>query len=267
MLEYVLFLIREDQMEDDMQSSMIRTQSEIGKIFIAQGTLVIASLRAFRNRFAESISPGEVDLIFSAAERETAERFEGALKDAHEKGVLKGAQRRANNFKATVASGKVDMAFNLVNQRADKYATKVAAAKVTAINESTRKTLNEMITRGFREGVSHTAMERAIRNRFHEFQAGKPQKHIKSRAHLVTVTEYRDAYEEGHHQMAQEMMHEGFIVEKYWQTSEDDVVSDGCAENQDYGWIKEDDLFPSGNQHSPRFPGCRCNTLHRIREA
>ena len=110
-------------------------------------------------------------------------------------------------------------------------------------------------------------MAKEIRDKFSEFSVPKPQLHIKDRAELVSVTETANAYGEGNMAFAQDLQSKGLTMVKAWQTVGDDRVSDGCQENQDAGWIGVDEMFPSGDDHEPRFPGCRCACLYDTRVA
>ena len=44
--------------------------------------------------------------------------------------------------------------------------------------------------------------------------------------------------------------------QKHWVTQGDDVVSLDCLDNEDAGWIKVADLFPSGRDTIPQHPNC-----------
>ena len=89
--------------------------------------------------------------------------------------------------------------------------------------------------------------------------------HIRNRAELIAVTEAAEAYETGNRLVIDEMTAVGLEMEMSWSTVGDERVSEGCIANAAVGWIPVDQLFPSGHQHPPRFPGCRCATLYRRR--
>ena len=153
--------------------------------------------------------------------------------------------------------------FDLDHPRAVEYLEKHAAEAVTQINDTTRDRIGNIVTQGLDEGWSYQKMADEIENRFEEFAVGRPQEHIRSRAEHVAVTETANAYESGLNEVAGEMKKQGLEMEKYWENVGDNKVSDGCQENTNAGWIPYDESFPSGDQHSPRFPGCRCSILYR----
>lgn len=153
--------------------------------------------------------------------------------------------------------------FGLRNPRAVEYISRVGAALVTKIDETTRDYIRTVVTRGVREGQSYNEMAKAITERYRQFAVGLPQKHIDSRAHLVAVTEVGQAYSHGNYLVGEGLRDHGLKMEKAWSTMGDDRVSDGCRENEAAGWIPFDDAFPSGHLRPLRFPGCRCDLLLR----
>jgi len=82
-------------------------------------------------------------------------------------------------------------------------------------------------------------------------------------ANGVIVQNCGNAYSEGAYQAGDKLNQSGITMEKSWLTSRDDRVSDGCAENEDAGWIGFYDAFPSGHQHPLRHPGCRCSLMQQ----
>ena len=158
----------------------------------------------------------------------------------------------------------IDISFTLKNQQAVKWLENYGAVEVSKIDLTTKEYLNTIITNAMDTGQSYSETARQIKSRFNEFAIGQPQKHIRSRAELVAVTECGNAYEEANLIQSQSLQTAGLPMEKYWSTIGDDRVSDGCAENEGVGWIPLDDVFPSGDMRPLRFPGCRCGLLTRM---
>ena len=150
---------------------------------------------------------------------------------------------------------------SLPNLRAQSYAEKHAAEAVTNINDTTRKEIASIVSKGVASGASYNDIAKSIKSKFEEFAVPMPQKHIANRAVLVAVTELANAYCEGNNQVGQYLQDSGLQMMKAWQTLDDDRVSDGCNKNEQAGWILFKDKFPSGDIHPPRFPGCRCDYL------
>ena len=154
---------------------------------------------------------------------------------------------------------------DLKNPRAVRAIRDRAAAAVTEIDATTRDEISRIVAKGMEEGYNYQKVARQIVAKYDEFGVGKPQAHIRNRAELIAVTEAAEAYETGNRLVIDEMTAVGLVMEMSWSTVGDARVSDGCIANAAVGWIPVDQLFPSGHQHPPRFPGCRCATLYRRR--
>jgi uncharacterized protein with gpF-like domain len=166
-----------------------------------------------------------------------------------------------------LADAGVALSFTLKNPRAVAYLREYGAQRVTMINETTRQYIKTVITQGVEEGWSYDKTAKAITERYSEFAVGKPQQHIKSRSHLISITEAGEAYVEGNMEVAQDLEAAGLTMMKKWSTVGDSRVSDGCRENAAVGWIPLNQAFPSGHQRPLRFPGCRCDLLTKRADA
>ena len=132
-----------------------------------------------------------------------------------------------------------------------------------SINRTTQNYINTQIRHAIDEGWSYDRTAKAITARFEEFAIGKPQLHIRSRAHLVAVTETGNIYEEANFQTSRELEGMGLEQEKFWSNIGDDRVSKGCLRNTADGWIPLKQPFTSNHQKPLRFPGCRCTAYYR----
>jgi len=162
-----------------------------------------------------------------------------------------------------IADMAIPLSFNLAHPRATAYLRDYGARLISGINNTTKQTIHDILVRGSEQGWGYDKTARAINTRFEEFAIGKPQEHIRSRGHLVAITETGNAYEEAGWQAGMQMQERGILMEKFWNNVGDDRVSDGCLANTAVGWIPIDQPFPSGHQHPLRFPGCRCSLLKR----
>jgi len=234
-----------------------------GLYFRRQGRLFLAQFELFRNRFSESVSDEEIRRILQQIQPSIEKDLKVELMTALDISMVKAAGRLLNS----VGLVDIDISFALTNLRAVGFLERHAAELIKGVDETTKGTIAKIVTRGVEEGYSYDKVARHISSRFTEFRIGKPQLHIKSRAHLVAVTENRMAYEAGNMEAAQFVKKQGLTMEKSWMDSGDDLVSDGCLENSAAGWIGIDEAFPSGDDMSPRFPGCRCDILYRRRGA
>lgn len=208
----------------------------------------------------EASAPPAIEGALEAAYQATLAEFLGPIETAAAAAIDAAAQHRVAEF-------GIDYAFDLKNPRAIAAIKDRAAAAVANIDATTRDEIARIITQGMEEGYNYQKVARQIVAKYEEFGLGKPQAHIRNRAELIAVTEAAEAYETGNRLVIDEMTAVGLEMEKQWSTVGDDRVSAGCRENSQAGWIPVDQPFPSGHQHAPRFPGCRCAILYRRRPA
>lgn len=232
------------------------------KVFRAQGRAFIAALNhragVLGGRIQEAasdITPPNWEAIYNRIAADTA-IMELAIQAGIDTALPIGAQH-------TMADFSVAGRFDLANPRAAAYLETHAAEAVTQINGVTKEKMRAIITRGVAEGRSYDSIAREIRDSFEGFSTPKPQQHIRSRAHLVAVTEAGNAYEAGSRSVADDLKAAGLQMEKSWLTVGDTRVDPNCASNEGAGWIDLDDDFPSGVQQPLDHPACRCTMLMR----
>lgn len=229
--------------------------------FKRQGELLAKLLAKEKSRFSEAIEDLDWwEAYLAAAQLRTLRLFVGPIDRAARKALLAGALH-------VLADTGVAMSFSLQNPRAVAWLQDYGAQRVTKINETTRQYIKTVITEGVERGWSYDQMARAIIERYREFAVGRPQQHIKSRAHLIATTEVGEAYCEGNLQMAQMLQDAGFVMEKRWQTVGDDRVSAVCRGNEAQGWIALNLPFQSGHMRPLAHPACRCDCLYRRQPA
>jgi len=275
---YIVFLEAVKHSLKVKQRERIERRLELAmrKAFNEQGKQFVRGLSKFRNQFGEaaqvaspfgddqrvkldeSILPTEWMFVFHNVAQKTVSLFEKPIDAAVQAALKSGAAQM-------IADVDMGLSFDLKNPRAVKYLDQYAAKQVTNINETTRDYLNTIMTESANEGWSYSKTAEAIIERFKEFQIGKPQEHIDSRAHLIAVTETGNAYVEGNLIVAKDLQDAGIEMEKSWSTVGDDKVSEGCQNNEAAGWIAIDQAFPSGHMRPLRFPGCRCDLLTRVK--
>lgn len=242
-----------------------RTQRALAAAFRKQGRVFVRKLRALRDDWPviqEAIAqqltfPGWEQAWYEAA-AETAGDMEGAIAGAVKFAMTAGGVALYRDMLLAAA-------FDLDNPLAVNYIREHGAKLISGINYTSESYIRTVIGDGLQKGWSYDKLADALLDRFDEFAIGKPQKHIESRAHLISVTEIGNAYEAGNGIVAKNLEDAGLEMEKSWLTVGDDRVSDGCAENQAQGWIPRSEPFLSGHMQPLRFPGCRCAALYRRR--
>lgn len=238
-----------------------KLERQLKGIFSAQGRITVKNFVQLRSKFVEAeITDDEVNRLFKEADLATLEVFINALQQMALSGLIEGAQ-------SIIAELGIDQTFSLDNPRAVQYMREHGAEMVTRINQTTKDNMQTLLTTAIENGWSYDQTALAIGRQFKGYydptsewnwQAPRPQGHVDSRAHLIAITEYGNAYETGNAIPPGDLAKAGLTVKKYWSTIGDDRVSEGCAQNEAVGWIAFADAFPSGDQHPLRFPGCRC---------
>lgn len=240
-----------------------RAERAAGGLFRKQGRLFMAGFKGLRAQFAEgrlqeAITEDDWLRIWDAVTGETDTLWLDTLTEMMGNGLALGAAQ-------VIADLEVDYAFQLSNPRAVAYIEQNGALRVAGINDTTQSAIRNIVTQGTREGWSYDRVAREINRQFTEFAVGRPQEHIKSRGHLVAITEMGNAYEAGSAVVIDDLQAAGLEMEHKWLTVGDDRVSDGCRENQAEGWIPYSQAFQSGHARPLRFPGCRCTLLYRMK--
>lgn len=156
------------------------------------------------------------------------------------------------------------LSFNLDSPAAKRYLADEGGRFITRISDTTRRRVRKLMRSAFDEGVGWPGFAKQLREQFTQFGGRKPQRHIRDRAALIAITETGNAFEEAAKLTGDQLAEAGLVVEKYWRTSRDGKVSDGCKANEAAGWIDQSASFPSGHQRPLRFPGCRCTTKRRL---
>ncbi len=262
----------------ELDALVAKGQAAVGKAFVAQGRAFVRAFGELRPYFVESYlpqrrrdaegggklreaSPVPDDVwlrLWDAVARQTLALMLAPIIDINELGLVLGAGALAGAL-----GMDFERAFSLKNPRAVAYLEQHGAALVTKINDETRSQMRTLLTQAVDEGWSYTRTAKAIREQFDGFAGLKPQQHIRDRATLVAVTEAGQAYEEGSLIVAKGLGESGIPMQKYWRTSGDERVSQGCKDNQAAGWIGLEELFPSGHERPLRFPGCRCSAKYQ----
>ncbi len=238
-----------------------RLAGQMAKAFVAHRDAFMREFeRVGPSLFAEAApAPAPIEGALSRAYQSTLNQFIGPIEEAAAAAIEAAARHRVAEF-------TVDFAFDLQNPRAIQAIKDRGALAVTEIDETTRTEISRIITRGMEEGYDYQKVARQLVAKYEEFGVRIPAgKHIRNRAELIAINEAAEAYETGNRLVIDEMAAVGLEMEKHWSSVGDAKVSDGCRKNEDAGWIPVDQAFPSGHQHAPRFPGCRCAILYRRR--
>lgn len=171
----------------------------------------------------------------------------------------------------TVRAGELALDLAVVNSLAiDNVIRHHTIGSVTRLDRALRDTIGlrpDQFNAFVREAAAidkrfpdNPARARAIKDRIY-------QKKINYRSQLIARTEISNGVNTAQMADITSRVETGDLpeeMEKRWSTINDDVVSDGCLENQADGWIPLDGTFTSGHERPPRFPSCRCGLQFRV---
>lgn len=155
-------------------------------------------------------------------------------------------------------------AFRLPFPNAQTYLANYGAQQVTKISDSTRRELRDVLYRSRVQGWAYDKLAKILREKWEQFRTPQPQQHIRSRAHLIAVTETANAYEWGNQIARQEVAATGLQVEKSWLVVGDDRTCMICMGNSMASWLPNQAAFPSGHERAPGHPACRCTIVTRV---
>jgi len=261
------------------------TQAEINKLSPKLRKIFQAQYDAFHSHFPDEMpedSPSIDDtgvpklpvllsvsgVALNKAFKSTEKEFKEVLVE-HTSTVYDKAAEKIQRQLEPVAKA-IDPEFKIEWDRSDpkaheKLVTR-AADMVTKIDDVTRQDIHDIIVRGTEEKRTYTQIAEDIRTKYSEFSEPKPQAHIRDRAELIAVNEIGLAAQSAGYDENMAFFDDGWDVEKFWNNTGDEKVSDGCLENTDAGWIPLDEPFPGEGEvmFPPRFPGCRCALSFRM---
>ena len=161
-----------------------------------------------------------------------------------------------NSAKSLFVSGEGG-SFDLANPRAVAWYSQHGGSLdyIKDIQATSKNQLQTIITKSLDEGWSYNKTSQVIREKFTDFS--------RYRAQLIATHEAAQAYEAGNRIFIDGLSDMGVNMEKMWNNSGDEKVSDGCIQNTNDGWIPLDREHSSGHQNPPRFPACRCFETYR----
>jgi len=238
--------------EAKRKAQIRKLEREFAAMFAKQGRLFLAKLPTFARFFLKEAAY-DSDLVdaFSEVFDTTRSKAEKVLVDSMFDGLTLGYTTQAAEF-------GIEQSFKIEAKRATAWARANAAGKVTAIDDTTRESIQGAITRGIESGESYGAVARDIRDRFDGFTT--------QRAQLVAVQENAMAYEAGTRTLVDDIQAAGIKMEKMLDGPDDELTSELCRDDMAAGWIPADQPFPSGEMSAPIHVGCRHSTAYRVAE-
>ena len=230
-----------------------RLEAGMVRAFRAQERRFMAGFKRLKPRWSEpvlqeSLGPADWEPFFAVAVTATSRLFLAPMMVAARAALLAGA-------KVAIADLAVELSFSLENPRAVAYLREVPN-RVAGINATTRSEIQSILTRAADEGWSYNRTAKELQQRFEGFRKPATQKAIRTRAHLIAVTEVGDAYAAGNMALGRELRDQGLGMEKRALTAGDERTCPICTGNEADGWIPLDQLFSSGHDAPTFHPAC-----------
>jgi hypothetical protein len=193
--------------------------------------------------------------IWDGISEDTTGTLQKLILSTEQEGLIKGALQLQTIIRPTDKS-----TWDLGNPRAVAWFKENGGSTkyITGIQDTTKDEIKTLITDAIDGGKSYTQTAKEISERFDGFS--------RERAQTIAVYESAQAYEQGNMEFAQGLADEGVEMEKFYQTSEDNLVSDICERNQLDDWIPINQYHSSGVQQPPGHVRCRCFEKYRERK-
>lgn len=250
--------------EDDRQRILLPLELKLEKAmmhaFEMQEKKYMRLFRGLRHlwpepEIREALEPRDWEPLFDAVELATIRLFEEPLTEIQRAAIEAGAR-------AAIADVGLGLSFSLEHPEAVRYLQQ-AAIKVASINETTREEVRRILIKGVEEGWSYDRVARELQAKWESFRVPAPQQHIRSRAHLVAVTEMGDAYVQGNLIVGRDLKRAGLRMEKRALDVGDERECPICQSNAAEDWIPIDQAFSSGHDAPTFHPSCRCDVEQR----
>ena len=162
--------------------------------------------------------------------------------------------------------GKFGVSFSLQNKKAIEFLNAKKTLELSNfrgnIDATTKSNISRILLDAAKSGQSYQKTAQLI------MEQGKAGVFSPARGQLIATREIGVAYEKGNNIPIREFQanNPDRKAMKFWQTVEDDRVTEECAANEDGGWLPIDEAFDSGDDTAPRDgnPRCRCHTQYEI---
>ena len=245
-----------DERDKALASDVRELEAELSKAFDKQGKLFLAGMNQFSGEFGEALKYSDWIKTLTKAQKATLEAMVGPLEEAIWHAMVFGAEALEGVIDWLPDDDELlSVSLKVTNEEAVKYANRIAAERVSGINDVTKERMRSLIGNATQEGWSYNRLAKEITGRFDEYSS--------SRARRIAVFELRDAYEGGQRELVEQVQKRGLDMETYWLTAGDDRVRDSHRASQGEGWQDVGYSFAAGSDRPPTDPGCRCTALYR----
>lgn len=248
---------RADRKARDLERLEQRLRGGLARYWKAQRNALLDGMDRLRRHFTES-ADDDFDRLWSTVEDIDDGALAELVDDLDAEAMQRGAQSAALDLGLAAA-------LEITHPEAVRFLRNRGAELVTRIDETTRRQMRGVLTRGLEDGRSYADVADEISRRFRGFSDRSVLGHIRTRAELVAVQELGVAYEHAHTMLADDLTRAGYQLERSMVIAGDDRTCPDCLDADAAGWIPHGQLFPSGVIGAPVHVGCRCATATRPR--
>jgi hypothetical protein len=253
-LDAFLEATREIERQRILQPLERKLERELGHAFRMQRRSFLRMFRRTRSHFPEpvlreTLSPDDWEPLFTAAELATIRLFEQPLT------AIQAAALRAGG-RAALADLGLGLSFDLAHPEAVAWLQRVPLERIAGINATTREQIRTILVNAVEHGQGYQETARQIAATFTSYGTPDVTKAIRSRAHMISITETGNAYSEGALVVSRDLKRAGLEMEKAWLAEADACPI--CDGNASEDWIPLDQPFSSGDDAPTAHPSCRC---------
>ena len=156
------------------------------------------------------------------------------------------------------------LVFNISTAPATVYLQELSDLMLSQRDGSILKTTKDELRSIMRNGISDWDSYTAIAKRIREVD---PFVFSRSRSKTIAVNEIGRSYWWANHEPGNVLSDDGYILEKSWQSSDDEKVRPTHNQNEEAWSIPFDEAFPwTDDQYAPSTNdiNCRCTSTHKI---
>lgn len=212
-------------------------------------------------RFEGMIAEAEAARFAEFTDAQWERVIDGASGNYNEQAFALAGEAMQAGIDAAASGLELPSTFALPNPKAIAYLDDYGARLVSQISTSTRDDMRRLLTNARAAGWSYERTAQALQAKWGTLRVARPQQHIRSRAHMIAVTEVAAAYEQGNLAVYRNLERFGLAMEYSWLAAGDGRICPICDEKAAQGWVSSAQW---GGEVPPAHPACRCSLLARV---
>lgn len=224
-------------------------QRDVNAEFEKQKDFIIKRAKALVGKGLKTIERKDIDDIFDDVD--DADMIDKIIVVAGST-MNMGAKYRIQKSRLA----QIGISFDLDHPLAVEYLKSSRPLVLAKMKQTTKDHIKPILQQAVSEGWSPQETARQISENF---------AFSKTRSQMIASNEVGHAYEWGNFSVMNDVVEQGYKVQKAWSTVNDDRVEQVCLDNEAEGYISFDEKFSSGDDSAPTndHPNCRCTTLYQ----